>query len=142
MKNSCLVAVPHLMALLTPVAQQQVNSLKLFFPQGMVEKISWCHWRSILQELQQVSGQSRKATEFSWVALINPAGRKGLQEVPSLKTAVEMFDLANVRGPTFREIFPFLRESSLFLLGGEKLHWKQYTFSATTVWPASLGNEC
>lgn len=65
--------------------------------------------------------------------LVNPAGWKGLQEVPSFKTAIEMFNLANARGTMFREIFPFFKGSSLFLLGGEELHWKQYSFSATTV---------
>lgn len=64
MKHSCLVAVPHLMALLTPVAQQKVNSLKLFFSPryGGENKLM-----SLKVHIAgaPASGQSRKATEFS-----------------------------------------------------------------------------
>lgn len=49
---------------------------------------------------------------------------EGAKGSPFFKMESEMFNLANVRGTMFRE-------SSLFLLGGEELHWKQYHFSAT-----------
>lgn len=80
-----------------------------------------------------MSGRSQESNEVLLsYKLTNPAGWKGPQEVSSQRTAVEMFNLVNVRGTMFREILPFLKESSLLLLR-EELHWKQHSFSAATV---------
>lgn len=66
-----------------------------------------------------VSGRSQESNKVLLsYKLINPAGWKGPQEVSSHRTAIEMFNLVNVRRTMFREIFPFFKESSLLLLGG------------------------
>lgn len=103
MKHSCLNAIPQVMVLFTPVAQQKVNHVKPLFFLRYTEGNTLLSLKVCIA----VAPASEWSIQESYKVFlkVNPAGQKWPQEISFVETATETFNLALVRGDDVQRDF-------------------------------------